>query len=42
MMFTHAANIYFFLLEKSKSYSLALLAVNYKIHLFSPSELYNT
>lgn len=33
---------YFFLLEKNKSYSLALLAVNYKIHLFSPSELYNT
>lgn len=32
----------FFLLEKNKSYSLALLAVNYKIHLFSPSELYNT
>ena len=33
---------FFFLLEKNKSYSLALLAVNYKTHLFSPSELYNT
>lgn len=31
-----------FLLEESKFYSLALLTVNYEIHLFLPLELYNT
>lgn len=31
-----------FLLEENKSCSLALLIVNYEIHLFSPSELYNS